>query len=517
MRLTSTARARLSLGELVAPAVALLIAVLLLWQFGGLALLGYDSYPLIESSRIQSVGDLVGTFTERLMDERYAGRFYRPLLNVTFALDYAVWGLRPFGYHLTGVLIFLGCLLSVHALMRRLLGGSAGGGPLVAMLLLGLHPLVVEVLPVPARRPEMLFSMFMALALWSALSPRRLSRPWSGVWPAIFGFLAMQSKETGLLTPGLIAVALVLCLPRAAWKVWLGRFGLHLAPHAVALGLAVAMRVAVLGDLGGHTQPETSKGLGETVDVFSWAVGRILAPQPVMSASGIGWLLMSLGVVLALVGFLAIARMDAPRPAAPVADTDGAAPRPPGIWRAAVIGLAWIVCVAVAVSMSGRREVWYLLPPVFGYAMVGGAIWSGLMAVLRRPEKPLRGLGAVAAALMGVLMVWQAWYSPALRPYRELQTGSVALVEFLDQLRLLIEDSRPGQAVNAPPLPAWVQPDPARPTVYGAALLWRYSIDAWAELVMPDRRVRVGGAGDRPAPDEILVRLTTAREGFAPP
>ncbi len=35
------------------------------------------------------------------------GNFYRPLQSLTYAADYAVWGLNPLGYHLTNILIHI--------------------------------------------------------------------------------------------------------------------------------------------------------------------------------------------------------------------------------------------------------------------------------------------------------------------------------------------------------------------------------------------------------------------------
>ncbi len=500
----------------LAPGIALAFAAVLLWRFGGLALLGYDSYPLIASSRVESLGDFAGNFTERLMDGRYAGRFYRPVLNLTFAWDYSVWGLKPFGYHLTGVAIFFAGLLAICALMRRLLGTSAYGGALAAMLILALHPFVVEVLPVPARRPEMLVSLFMALALWAELAPRRPGARYPRLLPALFSFVAMNSKETGLLAPALVAVVLMLYLPRAPGKPWLGRFALRLAPHALALGAAIAMRVAVLGDLGGHTEPETDSGLGESWSVLVWVTGRLLAPQAVMSATVVNCLAGGLLAALAAAGVIAVTSPRAASSSATELDHEDLL-TPAGPWRTMVVGLAWMVCVAVAVSMSGRREVWYLLPPAFGYAILGGAAWAALAGLARRQVGAPRVVGVAGCALLVALTAWQAWYSPVVRDYPQLAAGSAAHRDFLARLQPLIEATSPGRAVNAPPLPAWVEPDPSRPTVHGAALLWRYSIEAWAELVMPGRKVSVSGPGASPVPDGVMVRLTTALPGFAPP
>ena len=51
----------------------------------------------------------------------------------------------------------------------------------------------------------------------------------------------------------------------------------------------------------------------------------------------------------------------------------------------------------------------------------------------------------------------------------------------------------------------------------GAAVFADYSVQAWADLVMPTRKVRVvfATAGyDPPGPDEVLLLITRRREGY---
>ena len=73
-----------------------------------LGLMGWDTLPIADASRIASFGDLTGTVTEELMDGRYMdGHFYRPVKNAVFAVDWALWGLNPTGWHLTDLAILL--------------------------------------------------------------------------------------------------------------------------------------------------------------------------------------------------------------------------------------------------------------------------------------------------------------------------------------------------------------------------------------------------------------------------
>ena len=57
----------------------------------GYALLGWDAYPIVLTSRIDSLAGFFETFGDRLMDGRYPGVFYRPLFELTIALDHALW------------------------------------------------------------------------------------------------------------------------------------------------------------------------------------------------------------------------------------------------------------------------------------------------------------------------------------------------------------------------------------------------------------------------------------------
>jgi len=122
-----------------------------------LGMLGHDAYPMIATARIQGWADLADTFGEALMDGRFpGGHFYRPVTNLSIALDHALWGLDPFGYHLTDLLIFAinGTLLCAFA--RRLFGADAWLAGLVAALVFVLHPMQLETIPVPPRRADSL-------------------------------------------------------------------------------------------------------------------------------------------------------------------------------------------------------------------------------------------------------------------------------------------------------------------------------------------------------------------------
>lgn len=54
---------------------------------------------------------------------------FRPAVNVSYAVDYALWGLRPFGYHLTSLLLHAANVVLLFVLMRTLAGDAASMSP----------------------------------------------------------------------------------------------------------------------------------------------------------------------------------------------------------------------------------------------------------------------------------------------------------------------------------------------------------------------------------------------------
>jgi hypothetical protein len=78
---------------------------------------------------------------------------YRPLVWLSFTLDYALWGLDPLGFHLTNLVLFLACLGALFGLLRAL---GVQTVPVVATCAIyALHPAFVQIVPGLARRHDL--------------------------------------------------------------------------------------------------------------------------------------------------------------------------------------------------------------------------------------------------------------------------------------------------------------------------------------------------------------------------
>ncbi len=111
---------------------------------------------------------------------------YYPVRTLSYAVDYQLWGLNPFGFKLTNLLIHLANVLLVYGLILRMLRMSEAGGrsgrawwdAAVAALgtgLFAIHPVVVEPVTWVAGREELLMTLGALAAFHLHLSARRLA------------------------------------------------------------------------------------------------------------------------------------------------------------------------------------------------------------------------------------------------------------------------------------------------------------------------------------------------------
>ena len=145
---------------------------------------------------------------------------WHPLTHITFAFEYALWGLDPMGFHLTNNLLHSLNAFLVVVLVRRLsaLGGLEQRAALmvagVSALLFSIHPLRVESVVWITERKDVLYSFFYLLSIIAYLryvSARRLSEAASGVrkyYLASVGLFALSvmSKPMAITLPLVLLV-----------------------------------------------------------------------------------------------------------------------------------------------------------------------------------------------------------------------------------------------------------------------------------------------------------------------
>src|SRR4029079_8220980 len=87
-----------------------------------------DDYVYVEKASHINGHKLLEFFRSSPLDQSASGvcgtragvlPCYRPIAEVTFAIDYLIWGFRPFGFHLTNLLLHLLCIVLTWKLAIR--------------------------------------------------------------------------------------------------------------------------------------------------------------------------------------------------------------------------------------------------------------------------------------------------------------------------------------------------------------------------------------------------------------
>ena len=101
------------------------------------------------------------------------GMYYRPLVMLSFALDRAVWGDLPAGFHLTNLLLHVAAAGLLATLAAAV--GLGAGASLAAALVFLAHPVQSEAVTYVSGRTDVLCALFALLGFlaWRRRPTRR--------------------------------------------------------------------------------------------------------------------------------------------------------------------------------------------------------------------------------------------------------------------------------------------------------------------------------------------------------
>jgi protein O-mannosyl-transferase len=172
----------------------------------------WDDYRnIVENPHYRGLGwtNLLWMFTTFHMGH------YQPLSWVTLGVDYVLWGMNPFGYHLTSLLLHAATAMVFFFLARELLSIASGSeenqvavwiGAAISALVFALHPLRVESVAWATERRDVLSGLFYTLTILAYVHARRgrqLRGRW--YWAALGLFLcAILSKSLTVTLPAVL-------------------------------------------------------------------------------------------------------------------------------------------------------------------------------------------------------------------------------------------------------------------------------------------------------------------------
>lgn len=301
-------------------AAAMLVAVVFACYANSLGngLVFDDEFLVPAYSRAWSFSHLVQT----LLDS------YRPVRNASYAIDFFVWGGRPFGFHLTNVLIHAGSTVLVFFLIRRVTVKPSTA--VIAALIFAVHPIQTDSVSYVSGRRDVLFALFYLAAFQAYLSYRASRSRTSFVLFLGFWALSLMSKEMAVSLPLVIFIWNFCGQWGEGAGSWLKRFfqaskralgkdkWLYTLLAAASLGFGVyaIFFLRASGRAGGTGMDYWGGSLYATVltviRVHTWYLKQLIYPTPIaqyfgafdISTSLLDWRVL---VALAVIGTVLIA------------------------------------------------------------------------------------------------------------------------------------------------------------------------------------------------------------------
>ncbi len=163
-----------------------------------------DESVVVNNTSIQSLSNIPKYFTADEGFHKVIGRYYRPVVSTTYAIDYAIWGLKPFGFHLTNILIHLISSLLLFALLKFMFKNFKFGltGAFIGSLLFAVHPIHTEAVAWVSGRTDSLVTLFFfASFLFYIKYSDDLKSQKNLNWALAFYALGLLSKEMIITMP----------------------------------------------------------------------------------------------------------------------------------------------------------------------------------------------------------------------------------------------------------------------------------------------------------------------------
>jgi tetratricopeptide (TPR) repeat protein len=177
-----------------------------------------DHWVIVENDFIKSAQNLPKLFTKQYLTSPEevnsvrvksigSGEFsYRPLVTATYFIDYRIWKLDPFGFHLTNLFLHLANILLFYFLALRILEDQKPA--LLSAALFALHPANAEAVSVVTHREDLLvfFALYFLLFLRAKKTAGEKRICWHGGASVASFLLALFSKEMAITLPAVLMV-----------------------------------------------------------------------------------------------------------------------------------------------------------------------------------------------------------------------------------------------------------------------------------------------------------------------
>lgn len=356
-----------------------------------------DSYLVVANPAVHSLGNLPSFFSEPWgngaggqVNTRINASYFRPVATTLHAIEYAVFGPRPWGFHLVSLLLHAAAAALVFTLVRRVTASCAAaalGGALFAVM--PVHSEVIAAVTYQTTLLATVLGLGALVVLGRVLDAAGRARPPDLAALLCLPAAAVLAKEEAAPVP-LLAAAWVLLARPAGWRRSLAvGCGAITAAVAAALAWRAALVVPTGVDYFTGASPGTVlRSMLATVQLY----GELLL-APVRLCPFYDWFILPPAEQMTAATWLGAAIA-----LALLAGTIAAARRAPSV----AVGLAWLAIGVLPVMhvlpMLNVAAERFLYLPSAGFCLAVGALCGPR---LPHPGAPRRA--ASLALVLGVL------------------------------------------------------------------------------------------------------------------
>ena len=234
-----------------------------------------DRTLILQDYKLQHPGYFTAFFLRDYFehaDEEIKYGYYRPLVSLSLMADFLLWGPRPFGFHLTNLLLHAAVSVLVLFFVARVFPRRPGAA-LVSALVFAVHPVHTESVAWISGRTDLSATLLMLGSLLAlSVAP---ARKWGLPLSLLLFLLALFAKESALILPPLAAAYLAAYEPEWSRK----RAGRMIILYSLAVTVYLAMRFFVAdvktGAVAVLTPGETALSSLSTLRLY---VGKMLFP-----------------------------------------------------------------------------------------------------------------------------------------------------------------------------------------------------------------------------------------------
>ncbi len=134
-----------------------------------------DEIQIVENLWIRDIRNIPAIFFKGVwsFQSETVSNYYRPLMHIVYMLNYHLFGLKAWGFHLVNILIHCGVSVLVFLVIRRLLPEHRAlvspaylSPPFMAAMLFALHPIHTEAVTWISGLPDVAFTFFYILSFY---------------------------------------------------------------------------------------------------------------------------------------------------------------------------------------------------------------------------------------------------------------------------------------------------------------------------------------------------------------